>query len=257
MLQKIKFSLSILCLIIISTSCTRPDAEPESQSPMRLVSWIATGVTYVYSYDADGRLSKVSYVHAGKSFGEERYTYAEGKISQIKVMDLDGTFKLAIQQNYTWLSATELRCKETFYKSLSAVPLDVIYTIDPLSGQVQKEIHYIGDGTEISWSYIYTRDIRGNIIKTKRERYDKGQIMLTSVTEYSFDDHPNPQYKMPSSVYFVDNSNPNNCISQKSQQDQNEPQFVRIDYEYNQQGYPTKKMYLNNSLVSTYHYESH
>jgi len=116
------------------------------------------------------------------------------------------------------------------------------YDIDE---RISKQLQFYGN--RMSSYYEYAYDNEGNLIKTWRYNIsDQGNAVLSTTTEYEFDNKHNPYKAFKRLCLPGINTNPNNIIKETYRIHFEVPaniettQIKSTTYEYNDQGYPFK-----------------
>ena len=234
----IYFTVAAITVAATYTSCQKDDNDNVKVKLLETMTY-PDGSYYKYEYDSQHRIMKWSRYYSNSEFSEFTITYSGNVLTKMTFSPSNHSYEFAKDGN-------KITNEETIG---STVYTRTIYLNS--DGLLEKEIY-----EEEVYSYIrnYLYD-NGNLVKwiwesAWIEGEDKGEE--NSIREFKYDNNKSPMYHCKTPKWFLIwnfsiMGSQNNVTEEKYSET-----ITTYEYEYDSEGFPTKRTQINNGVVTEY-----
>ncbi len=251
-MKTLKTTFAIL-ILLFAVSCSK-DNEP-TQEPVqeikdnRLIKEINEKTTKIFAYNGNNQLTKVTELGDlgfGITQSIENYTYTDGKITK-KTEDFTGSESFSFIYNY-WYTNQKLSAVSV-QKRINGINYDfqtLTYNYDTSNVIKQTDERLNGDKT-LAVIDLVNDNITSVSYYTNVTFSNPAGVLNNTSLHTNYDNKKNPYLHLKSALYNFPISSSNNVGKYQSSN------TVNYTYEYNSDGYPTKRTAGN--VVTTFEYE--
>ena len=243
--------ISLLLITFLAISCSKnEDSTPAPIPPSKPVYLIKT-INYgagksTFLYDTANKLISQEVNYPGFSANKTTVSYnINGKIYESIKIPLRGTGLTIEKISYLYDGTGKLIEKKCYSATLST-PDNFLYTYSDFFSYTANTFEFKRKNTAdnfFSRRFILEINSSGNIFKSTRFKNMTAADpigIVDSVTDFEFDSNNNPLKSIPIEFSIPDDYTSNNNIV-KITNSQDSPSVNNLSYEYNTDGYPTKR----------------
>ncbi len=247
-MKTLKKTITLLLIALSVISCSSDDSAPYEVKANRITKEITENTTKTFSYNSNNQLTKITDLGDlgfGTTQSVENYTYSGSLVSEITT-DYSGSSNYGFKYTYIYDGdkVVAINIKRYLgagtYDNFSqlffdySMPNKIERAEYRADGTTTRTVYDIANGNPTSYS-VYT----GVTANTPN-----GQLNYTNVYS-NYDDSKTPYAGLP--LIFREP----NLFTNNPRMTQSSGSTVNYSYEYNQDGYPTKKTTTFNSTTTT------
>ncbi|WP_373522300.1 hypothetical protein [Aquiflexum sp.] len=239
------------CIALLTLSCVDDAFLPDVGEKL-LAVYIDDIKYYEFEYNTDGLLQaeKSKFQYFGYSYDKSKGViskeiYYDSRVFSSNSHVLEEAFSRSEWVNpqntdLTGILVFEFDASKRLVKSTELNGYSE-YEYDNNDRIIIRRIYHNG---KLAGTREYEYDIQGNVIKDNHFiLLENGSKVLSSTSEYEYDNMKNPYYNLKPDRFPVENINPNN-ITRKKYTVSSHPDAdsdIQYTYQYNSLGYPTEK----------------
>ena len=237
-MKRVVLNYLVIVAFVVSatfTSCQKDDNDNVKVKLLETMTY-PDGGYYKYEYDSQSRITKWSRYYANGEFSEFTVTYSGNELTKMTFFPSNHSYEFAKDGNKI---TNEETIGSTVYTRTFYLNSDGLLEKETYDEEVYSYVR----------NYLYDNE---NIVKwiwesTWIDGEDIGEE--NSIREYKYDNNKSPMYNCKTPKWFLIwnfsiMGSQNNVIEEKT--------ITTYEYEYDSEGFPTKRTQINNGVLTEY-----